>query len=298
MRTNGRVRAISVFVALLSGIATPPAWAETVEIKDLIVDDTTGTLSTDQLKTMAGQVQSTLERVVAFWTADPQTGRFGKIRVVLDMPGMGGYSSVFYWEGRDWERRRVVRVFGFERTPQMAAHKLTSAIFPQKDKLIRNMMGVLTEARVGNPLTFPMCGLDVDDWVSASVNAKSYLPVAELGSDHESWGMRFSGGGRVSIFDRKKQHTAYAEAGSFGAYLYRSYGIDRIKRLQRLSQGEERPFRAAFGASVEELEASWLAALKESEESRRASVATAARLLAEDPLAACREARIISTKGR
>lgn len=298
MRTNERVRAISVFVALFSGIATPLAWAETVETKDLIVDDATGTLSADRLKTMADQVQSTLERVVAFWTADPQAGRFGKIRVVLEMPGMGGYSSVFYWEGRDRERRRIVRVFGFERTPQMLAHKLASAVFPQKDKLIRNMMGVLTEARVGNPLTFPMCGLDVDDWVSASVNAKSYLPVVGLGSDHESWGMTFAGRGRVSIFDRKKQHAAYAEAGSFGAYLYRSYGIDRIKRLQRLSQSEERPFRAAFGASMQELEAGWLAALKESEESRRAGVATAARLLADDPVTACREARIASTKGR
>lgn len=298
MRMNGRVRAISVFVALLSGIVTPPAWAEAVETKDLIVDDATGTLSIDRLKTMASRVQSTLERVVAFWAADPQTGRFGKIRVILDMPGMGGYSSAFYWEGRDWERRRIVRVFGFERTPEMMAHKLASAVFPQKDKLIRNMMGVLTEARVGNPLTFPMCGLDVDDWVSASVNAKSYLPVAEFGSDHESWGMRFSGGGRVSIFDRKKQHAAYAEAGSFGAYLYRSYGIDRIKRLQRLSQTETRPFRSVFGVSMQELEASWLAALKESEESRRAGVATAAKLLADDPTTACREARTLSASGR
>ena len=110
--------------------------------------------------------------------------------------------------------------------------------------------------------------------------------------------MRFSGGGRVSIFDRKKQHAAYAEAGSFGAYLYRSYGIDRIKRLQRLSQTETRPFRAVFGVSMQELEASWLAALKESEESRRAGVATAAKLLADDPVTACREARTLSANGR
>jgi hypothetical protein len=49
----------------------------------------------------------------------------------------------------------------------MMAHKRTSAVFPQRDKLISNMMGILAEAQVGSAMTFPMCGFDSDDWVPA-----------------------------------------------------------------------------------------------------------------------------------
>ena len=97
----------------------------------------------------------------------------------------------------------------------MMAHKLTSAVFPQKDKLIRNLMGILTEAQVGNPLTFPMCGFSSNEWVLALLETKSYLPLSELGPDHESWGMKDAGGGKLLILDKAKQHKAYAGNGVF-----------------------------------------------------------------------------------
>ena len=132
----------------------------------------------------------------------------------------------------------------------MMAHKLTSAVFPQKDKLIRNIMGILSEAHVGNPATFPMCGYSSDDWVLALLKSDSYIPLGELGPDHESWGMRDDGGGKLSILDKARQHRAYAEAGSFGNYLFQTHGISKIKQLHRLSQEKSRPWQDVFGVGL------------------------------------------------
>ncbi len=293
-----RIFAISLAMALLLSASASRAWSASVETKDLIVNSTVAILSTDRLKIMAGQAQTMLDRVVAFWSADSRIDRFGKIQVIFDLPDKGDYYSVFYWEETGGGRRRVVRVFGFDQAPQQMAHKLASAVFPQKDKLIRNMMGILTESQIGNRLAFPMCGFDSDDWVSAFLNAKSYLPLAELGPDHESWGMRFAGPGRVSVFDRAKQHKAYAEAGSFGAYFFFFFFIDKFKRLQRLSQHKARPIQEVFGIPAQELEANWLADLKESESTRRESIAMASRLIVANPTTACEKARMLAASGR
>lgn len=287
-----------MLAAALSAAAAGGAWSAPVETKDLVVGDATGALPADRLKALANQAQATLDRVLAFWSTDSQAARFGKIRVEFAFPHKDGYASVFHWEKSGAGRVRVVRVSGFDETPQMLAHKLTSAVFPQKDKLIRNLMGVLTESRVGNSLTFPLCGLDSDDWVAAFWKTKSLRPFAELGDDHESWGMKFGGGGQVWVFDRTKQHIAYAEAGSLGAYLARAYGVERLKLLQRLSQSKSRPFVEAFGASLDQLEAKWIAALKEGEGARQNNVALATKLFAANPTTACQEARVAAAAGR
>ena len=148
---------VTILVAGLLIVGLLQASSAMIEIQQLIVSDATGKLSNDRLKSLAEQAQAMLERILTFWSADSGIDRFGKIRVVFDVPRRDVYSSVFYWEKKEGERIRIVRVFRSEGSPQMMAHKLTSAVFPQKDKLIRNMMGILTEAQVGNPLTFPMC---------------------------------------------------------------------------------------------------------------------------------------------
>ncbi len=167
----------------------------------------------------------------------------------------------------------------------MMARKLTSAPFPQKDKLIRDLMGILTEAQIGNPLTFPMCGFCSDDWVLAMSAKKTYIPLEQLGPDHESWGMKDNGDGRQAILDKAKQHQAYAETGSFGHYLFNTYGVKKIKLLQRLSQEKNRPWQEAFGASLPELEANWLKSLPMKQENE-----TITRLL-KNPETACAEAQ-------
>ena len=258
---------------------------------------TTGNLSDEQLKRSADQAQETLSRILAFWSTDPGIARFGKIRVVFDVPRRDVYSSVFYWDKKGDQRIRIVRVFGTDGAPQMMAHKLTSAVFPQKDKLIRNMMGILTEAQVGNALTFPMCGFSSDDWVLTLLKTKSYIPLNELGPDHESWGMKDAGGGKLLITDKAKQHKAYAETGSFGNYLFETYGINKIKQFQRLSHEIDRPWTDVFGISMQELETNWLKTLRANERAKEENVSILSKLIERNPGTACAEAqKLVSGK--
>jgi len=294
-----RIAIVSLmFVAGLLAPALSPASDKALETSHLIVSDTTGNLSNEQLKRLADSAQETLNKIIAFWSADPGIAQYGKIRVVFDVPRRDVYSSVFYWEKKGDQRIRIVRVFGTDGAPQMMAHKLASAVFPQKDKLIRNMMGILTEAQVGNPLTFPMCGFSSDEWVLALLETKSYIPLNDLGPDHESWGMKDMGDGKLAIHDKAKQHKAYAETGSFGNYMFQTYGIKKIKQFQRLSQEKDRPWRDAFGISMPELEANWLNTLRANGKTRKESVSIVLKLFETNPDTACSEAQKLVTSKR
>jgi len=293
------IRIAIVLLMFMAGLLTPALSQgsdKTLETSHLIVTDTTGNLSNEQLKRLADHAQETLNKILVFWSADPGIARFGKIRVVFDVPRRDVYSSVFYWDKKGDQRIRIVRVFGADGEPQMMAHKLASAVFPQKDKLIRNMMGILTEAQVGNPLTFPMCGFGSDEWVLALLETKSYIPLSELGPDHESWGMKDAGGGRLSILDKAKQHKAYAETGAFGNYLFQSYGINKIKQFQRLSQDKDRPWQDVFGTSMQELEANWLKTLRANGKTREKNVSIVLKLFERNPGTACSEAQKLVTR--
>jgi len=281
---------------LLSGAAQ--AAGAVIETRHLLVSDATGNVPDARLGDLAEQAQAMLERVLSFWSADSGVDRFGKIRVVFDVPRRGNYSCVFYWAGRGPERVRCVRVFGFDKPVQMLAHKLTSAVFPQQDKLIRNMMGILAEEQLGNPLTFPRCGFGSDDWVLALRTAGAFVPLKELGPDHGSWGMKDAGGGMLMVLDRPRQHRSYAEAGSFGRYLFQTYGLGKLLRLQRLSQEIKRPWQDVFGLDLQELEAHWLAALTAGEQAREADVALAAGFWAADPVSACTQAQQLASGRR
>jgi hypothetical protein len=289
---------ISTFVSVLLIAGLSQTSGAIIETRDLIVSDATGKLSNDQLKSMADQAQVLMGRILAFWSADSGTDRLGKIRVIFDAPRRDVYSSVFYWEIKNGKRVRVVQVFSSGGSPQMMAHKLTSAVFPQKDKLIRNLMGILTEAQIGNPVTFPMCGFSSDDWVLAILKMKSYIPLNELGPDHESWGMKDNGGGKLLIIDKGKQHMAYSETGSFGTYLFNTYGINNIKKLQRLSQEKDRPFQEVFGVGLSELEVNWLESLKANEKTREENVSAVLKLLEKNPGTACAEAQQMIIKNK
>lgn len=294
-----RIRIAVVLSIVLAGLLMPvfsQASGVTFETTHLIVSDGTDKLSHEQLKQLADQAQAMLGNILGFWSADPGIDRFGKIRVIFDKPRRDVYSSVFYWDTKGGQRTRMVGVFGTVGKPQMMAHKLTSAVFPQKDKLIRNMMGILTEAQVGNPLTFPMCGFNSDDWVLALLKTKSYIPIDELGPDHESWGMKDEGKGRLRITDKAKQHKGYAETGSFGTYLFQTYGINKIKQFHRLSHEKDRPWQDVFRVGIKELEANWINALRVHEKTREGNVSILLKLLDSNPDTACPEAQKLSTK--
>jgi len=291
------------FVALLFGVflvawsllgAVPEAQCASVETRFLVASDATGQMSEAELKDQAELVQATLDRVLEFWSVDAEIGQFGKIRVIFDQPRRENYSCVFYWERGPLGRVRAIRVFGYQGGTQMLAHKLTSAIFPQPDKLIRNMMGILAETCVGNPRTFPRCGFSADEWVLALLRMDAFLPLKDLGPDHESWGMSDGGNGRLMVLDRVRQHRAYAEAGSFGLYLYTRYGLEKIKKFHRLSGQGARPAQEVFGLGMDELELDWLAALRQGEKSNGANVAVVHRLFQGNPRTACVMAQRVS----
>jgi hypothetical protein len=293
---TNRLITLSVLAAGLWIAVSLQAAGTTIETRDLVVSDATGKLSKDRLRSLADQSQAILESILSFWSADSGTDRLGKIQVVFDAPRRDVYSSVFYWDKGDGKRTRVVQVFGVEGSRQMVAHKLTSAVFPQKDKLIRNIMGILSEAHVGNPSTFPMCGFSSDEWVLAFLKTKACIPLSELGPDHESWGMRDDGGGKLSILDKAKQHVAYAEAGSFGNYLFQVYGVSKIKQLQRLSQEKNRPWQDVFGLGLQELEADWLKSLSVNGQKEEEDISNILRLIDRNPAAACAEAQKIAAR--
>jgi hypothetical protein len=279
---------------LIAGVS--PASSAIIETQHLIVSDTTGKLPAAQLKNLADQAQTMLERVLAFWSADAGIGQFGKIQVIFDAPRrIDYYTSIFYFDKMERRRVRAVRVFGYERAPQDMAHKLTSAVFPHEDKLIRNMMGVATEERVGNPLTHPGCGFSSDDWVLAFKRMNLLIPLKELGPDHESWGHKVAEDGFPAVFDRARQSKAYAEAGSFGNYLILTHGINKIKQFYKLSSRKERPWQDIFRMTLQELEANWLKTLQADEKRRDENASTLSKLFERNPNTACLEAQKLVT---
>ncbi len=281
---------LSIFVAGLLTSALSQASNLILETPQLIVSDNTGNLSDARLRQLANHAQETLNKVLEFWSADSGISQLGKIRVVFDVPRRRDYYvSVFYWGKGDGRRIRIVRVFGSERAPQDMAHKLTSAIFSHEDKLIRNMMGVPTEEKVGNLLSHPGCGFYSDDWVRAFLKMKSFIPLTELGPDHVSWGQKDTGEGFPMVVDRAKQSKTYAEAGSFGNYIILTYGVNKMKRFYELS-GRKRPWEEGFGSNLQELESNWLKALQANEKTKEENASILSELFERNPNTACLEA--------
>jgi hypothetical protein len=130
------------------------------------------------------------------------------------------------------------------------------------------------------------------------LKAGSLIPLSELGPDHESWGMKVSGDGFPSVFDRARQTRAYAEAGSFGNYLIRTYGINKMKEFYQLSGRKNRPWRDVFGMTIQELETNWLKSLQSDEAIKDETVVTLSKLFETNPNTACLAAERFSASRR
>lgn len=281
---------------MLSGLA---AWGcgacGAAETADLVVRDETGRLSAARLEQLAQTAQSDLGRIAAFWEVTPRVAEFGKIHVVFEHPRKETYSAVFYWAPAGVRKMRTIAVFGMNGAPQMLVHKLTHAVFPNPDKLIRNMMGIPMEVRFGNKLTFPMCGFDNEAWVLALRRENAYIPLAALGPDHGNWGMGTQGFLTI-VIDAARQHASYAEAGSFGAYLLATHGMEKVRTFNRLSRDKGRPWQEVFAQGLPELEQNWLRTLEAAAPARSSQVNQLAALLANNPTYACVRAQQIATQ--
>jgi len=257
-----------------------------IETPHLSIHELTGRLSPDRVQGLAHSAEEALKQILEFWSAGPRVSDFGKIRVELDKPRAGIYASVFVWGKVEGRKTRIVKIFGVDEKPQMMFHKLTHAVFPNNDKLIRNMMGIPMEVKFGNPLTFPMCGHKNDTWVLAMRKVKSYIPLEELGPDHEQWGMSTREGLPV-VVDGARQHRAYAESGSLGMYLLNTHGIEKIKTFNRLSHQKERPWAEVFGLPLGGLEKGWVESLDSIQKAEEKNISALTELLKSNPEGAC-----------
>jgi len=263
------------------GTATPAGAAD-----DLIIRDVSAQLSADSYDRLTQKIQSTYQAVQAFWAAGPAPGPSQPIIVELVRPLGNTPTTLFFVRTENGRRVKVVRVFGGGEAPHQLAHKLTSAVFPHRDKLIRNMMGELSERAFGNPQSFPACGANIDDWVMAMIRSGSYIPLGQIGFRHEDWGMELVNNA-PSVKDRSKQNVCYAEAGSFGQFLADTFGKDKLLELYRRSEPPRRAWQEVFGYPLAELEARWLASLKQKAVGRERQIAALAATWRENPVSAC-----------
>jgi len=263
-----------------------------VETPHLIVDDVQKQLSAVELEKFAADAETAFTKTAAFWFVPER--KDGRIILELHKEHAGRSFAVFQMEKTKEGKRSFVRLYGI-RNPQEMVHKLTHALFPTEDKLIRNMIGIPTEARFGNPRSFPMCGYDVDAWSAAIRRAGSYIPLDELGEDHEDWGMTFRGK-TPTVSDRQRQHASYAEAGSFGAFLLDRYGVGKVKAFFRAAKDEKRPWREVFGRDLPELEAEWLQSLESPGRVSAESADFLEGIWKENPKTACDRAEEAAAK--
>jgi hypothetical protein len=267
-----------------------PGAGETVETERLIIRDITGNISSERFEKLVSKVDSNLTRILQFWSTDPRIEQFGKIVVEFDHPLPKSKSSIFFFRKENGKQVRIVRVFGEDEYPHLLAHKLTSALFPNPDKLIRNMMGEASEMRFGNPQSFPMCGCEKDCWVIALSQTGFYIPLTRIGPDHSDWGMEIENN-VPKVKDRVKQHASYVEAGSLGEFLIQTYGIEKMKQFNLQSRNNLRPWEEVFGITIEQLEAKWLEAVRLRSREKEGEISTLVKLLKDNANIACSSAQ-------
>jgi hypothetical protein len=285
---------ITGIVCCLALVSTPATGAS-FENERLIIRDVTGNIPPESFKRLVSKTDSTLTKVLQFWSTDPRIKQFGKIIVEFDHSDPKANYSFFFFRQEKGQKVRVVGVFGGGEDPHHLAHKLTSAVFPNSDKLIRNMMGEASEVRFGNPLSFPMCGFDKDCWVIALSRTGSYIPLAKIGSEHSDWGMEIQNN-LPKVKDRVKQHTSYLEAGSFGEFLINTQGIEKMKQFNQLSTKNPRPWKEVYGVTLEALEAKWLEAIRSKSQGKDETISTLVKLLRDNANTACTSAQDLSKK--
>jgi len=278
-----------VVAACLFAAAGSVSGGQRAETARLVVEDMKEQLPPEKFQRFAADADAALQKAMQFWAIAGGAAEGGKIRLELYPEYQGRAFAIFQLEKAGRGRQKVVRLYGLE-SPQELFHKLTHALFPTDDKLVRNMMGVPTEARFGNPLSFPLCGRSLDAWVAALRQSGSYIPLRELGQDHESWGMTFQGQIPV-VIDRERQHASYLEAGSFGDFLLKSQGVDKVKTFYRASLQGERPWAKVFGQDLSALETQWIEAVEAYGRDHPDEVRALARLWRADPQSACHKAQ-------
>ena len=180
IRVKAEVAAFAAMLLIPAG-AVASEGSQVVQTQQLTVSGAPSVVSSARLQELADQAEHTLKQILQTWQFSAKVGQFGKIRLEFRRPLNDTRTSIFFWSRDEGRRVRIVRVFGVQGQPYGLAHKLTHAVFPSRDKLIRNMMGIYSENRFGGRKSFPMCGHHNDLWVQALIRLGSYIPLASLG---------------------------------------------------------------------------------------------------------------------
>jgi hypothetical protein len=280
-----------VSLVILSLLFMGVAGAAPTDVAErLIVRDPSGKIPTETYAKLVDKAQLTFREISTYWGGAQGPGQSEKIVVEFDPSATRTPYSFFFFRTENGTRVRVVRVSGGGVQPHQLAHKLTSALFPHPDKLIRNMMGEASERQFGNPLSFPVCGAEIDEWVMALIQSGSYIPLSKIGTSHADWGMADINNAPV-VKDRKKQHICYAEAGSFGQFLIDTFGRGKMKEFYRRTEANYRPWQEVFGFPLTELESQWLENVKRKTEGQQEIVAALTVYWGKNPTTACFEAQ-------
>lgn len=283
-------KALPLLLALLLSLTGVACANPDQSRASLLIHDLSGKMPADMYGSLVTKANLLFSQINTYWSpvdtaapTEPIVVEF--VRQTQNMP-----NSFFFFRNENGARIKVVRVIGGGTAPHQLAHKLTSALLPHGDKLIRNMMGEFSEREFGNPLSFPQCGASVDEWVAALIQTGDYVSLAKIGTSHADWGMEVINNAPV-VTDRKKQHVRYAEAGSFGYFLIDSFGPRKMLEFYQRTSLAHRPWQEVFGYPLTELEQRWLASLKQKTAANTATITLIARHWQQDPRTACSSVR-------
>jgi len=111
------------------GLVSIPATGAPFENERLIIRDVTGNIPPESFKRLVSKADSTLTKVLQFWSTEPRIKQLGKIVVEFDHSDPNANYSFFFFRQEKGQKVRVVGSLGRE-DPHHLAHKLTSAVFP------------------------------------------------------------------------------------------------------------------------------------------------------------------------
>ena len=285
MKLAGCLLIVALLTFSLCGIALA------APLSQVPVTDLTHRMTPEAYASFANTARLSLQRVAEYWNVDLNAALSEPISIEFMASSGHLPTSLFFFRAENNKKVKVVRVIGAAESPRQFAHKLTSALFPHQDKLIRNMMGEVAERDLGNRASFPACSKSADEWVAVLINTGSYIPLSQIGTDHADWGMAIINNLPV-IRDRKRQHVRYAEAGSFGQYLVDRFGKTKmIEFYWQAKNPSHRPWQEVFGLPLEELEQQWLAQVNQRAAASPETIATLASIWRSNPQTACYQAQ-------
>ncbi len=149
------------------------------------------------------------------------------------------------WGLPNFDPPASVTLYGLKTGRNALIHELTHLIMECGSNFLSEGLAVMTEERFGWGLAFPNWLRPVDSYLYAWMRGgHELLSLEDLSTMGSLWDSR----------DPESSRLRYLHAGSFTKYLVGAYGLDAFVEVCGHSD-----FQRAYGRSLRELEAEWLA---------------------------------------